>query len=368
MGLSSYTQDGHFNAFQKERLGWVGSGVQPPVITVTSSGTYQISPYEAQDSAAKVLKVLQSSTSSSYYYIEYRQALGVDSFLSGYSDILNGVVFHLASPSGGNSSDLLDLTPTSPSSFSHPALVVGSSYTDSTAGVTITPVSAGTTATLQVTFGAVACTHANPTVTMSPSQSQWVIAGTAVSFTISVKNNDNSGCSSSTFNLADSVPTGWSALLSNPGITLAPGATGSVALQVTSPVGTVNGFYTVGATATNSAATTYTASASATYVVGTVSISVSTNQTSYSRGQTVAVTVTMLSGSSPDGGASVTVNITKANGNAVSLSGTTGSNGTALLSYRLKKTDPVGTYQVTASSASAGSSATISASASFSVQ
>ena len=154
MGAPSYTQAGHFNSFQKERLGWLNSGSEPPIMTVTSSGTYQIGPYEGQDSTLKALKILQSSSSSSYYYVEYRQPVGFDSFVSGYSDILGGVVVHLASPSNANSSDLLDMTPSSPSSFNHPALVVGQSYKDSTAGVTITPISASSTgASVQVTFG-----------------------------------------------------------------------------------------------------------------------------------------------------------------------------------------------------------------------
>ena len=29
----------HFNAFQKERLGWLNSGAQPPIVTATASGT-----------------------------------------------------------------------------------------------------------------------------------------------------------------------------------------------------------------------------------------------------------------------------------------------------------------------------------------
>src|SRR5713101_3654445 len=154
MGTPSYAQDGHFDSFQKERLGWLNSGSEPPITTVTSSGTYQIGPYEGQNSVVKALKILQSSSSSSYYYVEYRQPVGFDSFLSGYSDILGGVVVHLASPSNSNSSDLLDMTPSSPSSFNAPALVVGQSYKDSTAGVTITPISASSTgASVRVTFG-----------------------------------------------------------------------------------------------------------------------------------------------------------------------------------------------------------------------
>jgi hypothetical protein len=371
MGAPSYAQAGHFDSFQKERLGWLNSGSEPPITTVTSSGTYQIGPYEGQDSTVKALKILQSSSSSSYYYVEYRQPLGFDSFLSGYSDILGGVVVHLASPSNSNSSDLLDMTPSSPSSFSHPALVVGQSYTDSTFGVTITPISAGSTgATVQVTFGTSTCSDANPSVSISPVQSQYVTSGTPVNFTVSVKNNDSAACAATTFDLSDTLPSGWTGLWNTSALTLSAGTSGSATLTVTSPAGTVNGFYNLGARATNASTPSYTSSASATYVISTpapLSTSVSTNQSSYNPGQVVYVSVTLLSGSSPDVGATVNVNITKSNGTVVSLSGTTGSNGVAVLNYRLKKWDQAGTYSVTASVTSTGSSAAVAASTTFAV-
>jgi hypothetical protein len=219
-----------------------------------------------------------------------------------------------------------------------------------------------------VTLSASTCTHSNPTITVSPSQSQWVTAGTTVSFTLIVTNNDNSSCSSSALTLAATVPSGWTSTLSSSSLSLAPGASGSAILQVTSPAGTANGFYNVGMSAENSSATSYAASASGTYVIGTAGITVTTNQASYSRGQTVSITVALSSGSSPVSGAGVTVNITKSNGSVVTLTGTTGSNGTVVVSYKLKKTDPVGTYRITASSSAGGNSAAVSASTSFGVQ
>ena len=48
-----------------------------------------------------------------YYYLEYRQALGVDSFLAGNSNVLNGVVVRTAVAGDLNSSYLLDMTPAS---------------------------------------------------------------------------------------------------------------------------------------------------------------------------------------------------------------------------------------------------------------
>lgn len=362
----------HYSGFQKERLGWLNNGAQPPITTVGSSGTYQISPYEVQDGTPKALKILQSGSSNTYYYIESRQAIGFDTSLSstnfGYNNVMNGVLLHVASPGNANGNNLLNMNPSQSLGYAM-ALDVGQSYTDSTAGITISPTAVSSTGTtVQVTLTGPVCAHTNPTVSMSPSQSQWVTSGTTVSFTLSVTNNDNSSCSSSVFNLGNTVPSGWSSTLGSTFLSLAPGASASATLQVTSPAGTANGFYTVGSSATNSSATTDTASASATYVVATPTISVTTNQSSYSRGQTVSITVTLSSGSSAMSGAAVTVNITKSSGSVVTLTGTTGTNGAMTVSYRLKKTDPVGTYQVRASSSAGGSSATITASTSFGVQ
>jgi hypothetical protein len=378
-GLSTSVHP-HFNSFQKERLGWLNAGASPPITTVTASGSYNIGPYENQDSTPKALKILQSSSTGSYYYVEFRQPLGFDSYVSSYSDIVHGVIIHQAAPSNGNSSDLLDMTPTSPTTFLDTALVVGQSFTDSTAGVTITPSAVSSSgATIQVTVGnsgsgggsGSTCTPANPSVSLSPVQGPSVTAGTAVSFTVTVTDKDSTGCNSANFNLAGSVPSGWSGALGSSMLTLTPGTSGSTTLQVTSPTGTASGFYSVGVSATNAAATSYHGSGAATYVISTsttLTMSVSTNQSSYSPGQFVYTTVKLLAGSTPDAGASVTVSISSPNTSAVTLSGTTGSNGAVTLKYRLKNQAPAGNYTATASTASSGNAATTGVSTTFYVQ
>jgi hypothetical protein len=263
---------GHFNAFQKERLGWLNFGTSPPITTVQSSGTSSIGPYENQDTTPKALKILQSSTSGSnkYYYVELRQAIGVDSFLSNDANVLSGVVVHTGTDTDPNSDELLNMAP-SLNSFYTPALDAPLSFVDPAAGVTIQTVSAGAGgANISVTLGTVTCTEANPTVSMTPVQGPWVVPGTVVTFAVALVNNDNAACAASTFNLSSAVPAGWSASFGVPTLTLAPGASGSTTLQVTSPAGTPDGFYNVTAIATNVSASAYTASASATYVVSTV--------------------------------------------------------------------------------------------------
>jgi uncharacterized protein YfaS (alpha-2-macroglobulin family) len=192
-----------------------------------------------------------------------------------------------------------------------------------------------------------------------------------VPFTISVKDNDSSACSASTFSLAGSVPSGWSGVLASSALSLSPGGSASTTLNVTSPTGTPNGFYNVSARADNSSAASYQASASGTYVIGTaptLTITVSTSQASYVFGQTVNITAKVLSGAAPVSGSNVNVTIIKADGSQVALSATTGSNGVATASYKIKRKDPTGTYVVQASTSGTGNAATVGATTSFTVK
>ena len=149
--------EGHLSAFNKERLGWLNHNQSPPITSVSSDGSYVISPLEANDSNPKALKILQGVDATTgeeqWYYLEYRQPIGFDEFLFDannpykYPDNLaNGVVVHSAKEVDGNSSYLLDMTPdsltyNSVADLRDPALEVGTSYYDSDAGVTITPLS-----------------------------------------------------------------------------------------------------------------------------------------------------------------------------------------------------------------------------------
>jgi NPCBM-associated, NEW3 domain of alpha-galactosidase len=368
MGNSNVNGDSmHYNAFQKERLGWLNNSAQPPITTVSSSGTYTLAPYETQDSSPKALKILQTSSSSgnTYYYVESRQAVGFDSMLSdnvpGYSNVLAGVVIHSATPSNANGSNLLDMNPSATWGYAM-ALDVGQSYTDSTAGVTITPTAVSTTgATVQVNLNGPACALANLGVSISPTQSQWVTAGTPVNFTVTVKDNDSSPCAAATFNLSDALPSGWTGVWNTTSLTLSPGASGPATLTVTSPTGTADGFYNFTVTATNATTPAYNGSASATYVISTApvtTVTVATNSPSYSGGQNVTIAVTVTSGGSPVSGAAVSVTVTNPNGATSPLSGTTGTNGVATMNYHLQRKAAKGTYQVQASSDGASGSTT----------
>jgi hypothetical protein len=101
-----------YNAYQKERLGWLGYGASPSIQTVTSSGTYTIYPYELAGPGPNALKVLKSTDSTTgaktWYYLEARQAIGFDAFLTTSPYYMQnetaGVLFHLGTDGDGNTS------------------------------------------------------------------------------------------------------------------------------------------------------------------------------------------------------------------------------------------------------------------------
>jgi hypothetical protein len=350
MGQTANTNVGHFNAYQKERLGWLGYGNSPPLTTVTASGTYWIDPYESVGTNSKALKILKSTDpttgKSTWYYVEFRRPLGFDGFISGNNNLMNGVMIHMGTDSAGYNY-LLDLTPDT-SSWSDAALDTGRSYNDSSSNVTISTLSVSNSgASISVTFGPQPCVPATPSLAMSPA-SVWVAGGSVVNYQLVVTNNDT-GCSASTFSVQSSVPVGWGAQFDNPIVTISPGATATINLSVAAPVSAPDGYYNVGAAATDNSSN-YSSVASVTCsIMSGLGVSVTSDQATYTRTQTAALTAKVTAAGSPVSGATVNFVITKANGTRVSANATTDATGTAVYKYRFnKQKDPVGTYQVSA--------------------
>jgi len=253
------TTASHFNAVQKDLLGWLDYGVSPPITQVTASGTYTIDPLETPGTNPKAIKV--QSALGDWFYVEYRRPIGFDTgAVAGNPNVANGVLVHYWS-GAGNGVYLLDMTPAT-SSWTDPALDVGATFSDPDGGVTITPVWVdGTTAGVNVTIAAI-CTRANPAVTMTPAQQQGT-AGTPLTYTVSVTSRD-ANCGTTTFSLQAATPTGWSAALGATSLALADGATTSTTLTVTPPATAAAATYSLTATATGP---TLAMSASASYVV-----------------------------------------------------------------------------------------------------
>lgn len=368
--VMGYYNNGVVNSYHRDLAQWLGSRIQ----TVTSDGTYTLTPTGVADSGLKAIKIPKAydptTNSTTYYYFEYRQPVGYDSFLSSYPGVTNGVLLHLGTTGTDVNklslgSELLDATPTV--AGANQALPVGQSFTDPAIPVLVTVLGANSSgASVSVQFSAPACNPANPTISINPSVGQPAAPGVAEPYTVTVTNSDSSTCASSTFSLQANVPSGWNASFANTNLTVAPGASASTTLNVSSASTTSSGSYPFAAAVTNTSSG-YSGSATASFTVATsLGVTVSTDRSTYNRKQTVIITGVVRANGSPVQGASVSFTMTKSNGTTVSQSAVTGSNGSASARFQLRKPDPTGVYQGRGASNVNGASG--SATTNFSVQ
>jgi M6 family metalloprotease-like protein len=373
-GFSAMTNGGlgHYGAPHKvELLGWIGS---PNYEVIETSGTYTIEPFEtALDTGLKALKVQRGTGNNDWLWIEYRQPVGnYDNSLanstSGWGNqVFSGALIHYEdSLTSTLHTDLLDLTATSAYGFLDPSLAAGQTWVDPYTNVSISVLSTTSTGlTVSVNYGVAPCTPVNPTVTASPLDPS-IYPGNSTGYNVSITNNDSTGCSASTFNLGSTLPSAWPTTFSASAVTLNPGQSGSVTMTKTGPSGTPPGTYAVNASAANAANSSYAGSGTANLTVmsaptATTTVTVSVPSTSYTRRSTVSITATVMSGSTPVSGASVTFTMTLPNGSTVTQSATTNRKGTATWSYKLNSNSPTGKYSVSAQAAlsSTGAASTV---------
>ncbi len=251
MGSPGFT--GNFNALNKELLGWLNddpSSTSGQIIIADMDGSYQLEPYEtAPGNAPKALKILRGVDSVSgrrlWYYLEYRQPLGFDTYIGSYPAMTQGALFHLGTENDTNSSQWIDMTPASASAdWNDAVLPVNNSYSDFDAGVTITTERADATgASVNISYTGPSCIPSNPVLSLSPTESAWVAAGSTVTYTATVTNQDSVGCAASDFIVTADVPVGWAA--DSASLNLPPGASAKVNLNVTSLPLYSDGFYDI---------------------------------------------------------------------------------------------------------------------------
>lgn len=258
MGYPGVT--GEYNAFQKSVSSsipswWAGSNI----VNVTADGDYTIAPLESNTSSPQFLRILRDTTN--YFYVEFRQSIGYDSNVSA----TGSVQVHYSSPSSNDSSRLIDMTPSAtPNNFSDAGLAVGSVYTDNTSGIEITTVSTSpTAAVVHVHFGPAACVNTSPSASLSPSP-QTLSSGQTVAYNMTLKNNDNSTCTATTFAVTPTLPSGWIATPASLTQTLTPSQSVTTVINVTSPATSTAGNYTITEKAVSTIFSSLTASASAT--------------------------------------------------------------------------------------------------------
>ena len=338
---------GHYAAPHKQQISWFSSG---NVETLEASATRTVQPFEILTGGLQALKIRRGTGNNSWLWIEYRKALGdYDATLP--SQIFSGATIHYADSSTGTHTHLLDFTPET-SSWSDPALAAGKSWTDPYSNVSIQVVSVDASGvTLNVTYGALPCVTANPTVTISPSSASTAAGGEAYYQNLIVYNNDSAGCTSKSFDLSTLLHDAINNMVSHsttfgsaPLPNVAPGGSASTTMRVFIPTGTSVGSYTVDATA-NDGASSDTGSAGL-MVVAPPTITVSVSGTTYAPRSTVSMSATVLSGGSPAPGASVSFTMTKPNNAATTKTATTNSSGVATWSYKLGPNDPNGQYWV----------------------
>lgn len=109
--------------------------------------------------------------------------------------------------------------------------------------------------------------HVDPTVilTLNPQSG---VAGSTLTYTLSITNNDDPSFGSSEFSLTYFVPPGWAASLSNTSVIIAPGSTdSSVTLSVASSSLASIGDYIISVAVTNTGAMSYQGIGSAAYSI-----------------------------------------------------------------------------------------------------
>jgi hypothetical protein len=356
MGAAAF----HFNAFQKERLGWLDAAGSPPITFAQAPGSYSVHPFETPGNHSKALKIFRATNPSngrrSYFYAECRRPLGFDGEVANYPSVLGGFLLHLAEENSGNSSYLLDMTPQT-SSWSDPALAVGQSFSDSVAGVTITP-SAPCTDTLDghitVSLGAGVCARSAPDGALGPTASQWTTSAQPVSYVVTVVNQD-SNCGAADFTLAPVVPQGWTATLSSSVLTINSGASKTALLTLTPPENASDGIFNFSVTATHSADLALTDTAvGAVAVVSSLAVNASMEAPAFSVPGIAFGTVNVNLAGLPIAKARVQLAITRPDGKVRKVRARTDANGIATFRYRLSRRFPRGIYQVSASATSRG--------------
>ncbi len=245
-------------------------------------------------------------------------------------------------------------------------------YEFQTGGSTTPPVTPPTT---PPTTPPAVCTRNTPTLTLGNAASS--AGGSAVTYNLGVRNNDTSACSNTSFNLARTVPNGWTGTLSDSSVSLAPGATGYATLRVTSSASANHGNYGIGAGTSSSVGSSHTASGSSTYTVtapvvappvvvppvvapSEMSGTIATGSSTYRAGTKVRMIASVLKNGKAIQGASVRFTLTKPNGIKIAQTFTTDSYGQARWDFVTGTgSSSIGKYQAsyTATSGSANTTA-----------
>jgi len=231
MGATMLVQS---NAANRVMAGWIGSG---QILDVSVGGSYAVSAVESATATSPRALRLPKPDTGETYYVSMRQPTGIDAnLLSGYQNVLS--IHH----SSG-------VMPTK--TVFDAAVAPGQSWTDTVNGIQfVNQGVSGSIATVGLSFGASSCVRSSPAVNITPA-SQTAGAGSTLGYTVSVTNRNTAACASSTFNLAQTLPAGFSGAFASPSLAIAPGATASSNWTVASVATVADATYTLTASATD---------------------------------------------------------------------------------------------------------------------
>ncbi len=219
----------HFNAFYKEKLGWV----QPQnMVTISQSGRYTINnleaPRQAGDSSVKnFAKIQRTNSTRTPFYLEFRRPVGFDSILNRgginrFHNISGLFVNHIV-----NTRDelysfprLLDMEPTSLWWFDDVQRVTlnnGRVFRDDVNAVQIGPYIniASSSVTFDVTVDTPTCIRNLPRVDQI-YYSEYLAGGFWGEVYFQFSNGDTVGCGDSNFDVKIGLPGSWTVLSRSP--------------------------------------------------------------------------------------------------------------------------------------------------------
>ena len=271
---------GHYAAPHKFKLGWLTT----QVLTVTGSGAFALQPTEIPGSV-QALRIRRGTDNANWLWVEYRQPLGlydtrlaapvihgqVNYLAADQSHIYSGGIIHYEDATTGGQTHLLDMTPRSRAGNTTPIIaddwldpVLAGFWQDPYTGVSIETTNPTSGAlTVNVLYGTGACIAANPTVTISPANPS-AKRGQSVTYSVTVTNNDTTTCFGKAFDLASSLPSGWSTSFSQNPVTIPAGSSVSVSMTKSVPGDAAVATYAVNASATSG---TYSATGNASVTV-----------------------------------------------------------------------------------------------------
>lgn len=237
---------GHMNVYQKFLSSFLGAG---NIQTITTSGTYTLDQLEQNSSGVKSLRILRQTGSNGvnqYYYLEYRRPFGYDAYSGSMNKPnIDGVIVRLVNNTATQSyspsnSLLLDMLPNVSLDSS---LKLNQTFTDTPNNITLkTTAISDTSASVQITMNNTpVCTRSNPTLTISPTSSEQVPAGTPVQYLATVTNNDSPLCADSVYSFHVVNFANWNVTLNPTTLSIAHGQSKTMQLTITSPTDAPNG-------------------------------------------------------------------------------------------------------------------------------